>query len=169
MKLYIDNWRWQGVPFYFRTGKRMKETTSVITIQFKSVPHRLFSSKAAGNWPPNRLVMNIQPHMGIKLNFQAKRPGLDMLLNAVDMDFDYNETYSSGTPEAYETLLLDIMQGDSTLFMRADQVEAAWTILMPVIDVWADNPAVNFPNYDAGTQGPENAEALIARDGHNWI
>ena len=169
VKLFIDNWRWQGVPFYFRTGKRMKETTSVITMQFKPVPHRSFSLKATGHWPPNRLVMNIQPRMGIRLSFQAKRPGLDMLLNPVTMDFDYNGTYSSGTPEAYETLLLDIMQGDSTLFMRADQVETAWAILMPVIEMWQNNPSVNFPNYDAGTQGPEDAEALIAKDGHNWI
>lgn len=169
VKLFIDNWRWQGVPFYFRTGKRMKETTSVITIQFKPVPHRSFSPKATGNWPPNRLTLNIQPRMGITLSFQAKRPGLDMLLNPVEMNFDYKETYSSGTPEAYETLLLDIMQGDSTLFMRADQVESAWSILMPVIDMWSENPPTNFPNYDAGTQGPEDAEALTAKDGHNWI
>jgi glucose-6-phosphate 1-dehydrogenase len=168
VKLFIDNWRWQGVPFYLRTGKRMKESTSVITIQFKSVPHRSFPPKATGNWPPNRLTLNIQPRMGIKLSFQAKRPGLEMLLNPVEMDFDYNGTYSSGTPEAYETLLLDVMKGDSTLFMRGDQVEAAWAILMPVIDMWENNPA-KFPNYAAGEQGPEDAEALIAKDGHNWI
>lgn len=169
VKLFIDNWRWHDVPFYFRTGKRMNQSTSVITIQFKHVPHRSFPPKATGNWPPNRLVMSIQPHMGIKLSFQAKRPGLEMLLNPVDMEFDYKETYSSGTPEAYETLLLDVMQGDSTLFMRADQVEAAWSILMPVINSWENNPAATFPNYTAGSQGPEDAEALIAKDGHNWI
>ncbi len=169
VKFYIDNWRWQGVPIYLRTGKRMNETHCVITIQFKPVPHQSFPSKAVGNWQPNRLVLNIQPHMGIRLRFQAKRPGLEMLLHPVDMLFNYSETYSSGTPEAYETLLLDIMEGDSTLFMRADQVEAAWKILMPIINAWETNPSVNFPNYDAGMQGPEDAEALIAKDGHNWI
>lgn len=169
VKFQIDNWRWQGVPFYVRTGKRMNETISVITIQFKPVPHQSFPLEATGNWQPNRLVINIQPQMGIRLRFQAKRPGLEMLLHPVDMLFNYTESYTSGTPEAYETLLLDIMEGDSTLFMRGDQVEAAWEILMPIIHSWDTNPSVNFPNYAAGMQGPEDAEALIAKDGHNWI
>lgn len=169
LKLFIDNWRWQGVPFYLRTGKRMNETTSVITIQFRPVPHQSFPPEATGNWQSNRLVLNIQPHMDIRMRFQAKRPGLKMILYPVDMQFNYNESYTSGTPEAYETLLLDIIEGDSTLFMRADQVEAAWKALMPVINSWETNPSVNFPNYEAGAQGPEDAEALIAKDGHNWI
>jgi len=168
VKLFIDNWRWQDVPFYLRTGKRLNETISVITIQFKPIPHQSFPAEATGNWQPNRLILNIQPHMGIRMRFQAKRPGLKMLLYPVDMQFNYNESYSSGTPEAYETLLLDIMEGDSTLFMRADQVEAAWKVLMPIINSWETNPSVNFPNYEAGMQGPEDAEALIARDGHSW-
>ncbi len=169
VKLYIDNWRWQGVPFYLRTGKRMTETVSVITIQFRPVPHQSFPKESAGNWQSNRLVLNLQPGMNISLRFQAKRPGLEMLLHPVDMLFDYKESYSSGSPEAYETLLLDIMQGDSTLFMRGDQVEAAWNILMPIIRNWEINPAVDFPNYAAGMPGPEDAEALIAKDGHNWM
>ena len=169
VKLFIDNWRWQGVPFYLRTGKRMNETNSVITIQFKPVPHQSFPLEATANWKPNRLVLNIQPHMGIRMRFQAKRPGLKMMLHPVDMQFNYDQSYTSGTPEAYETLLLDIMQGDSTLFMRADQVEAAWKALMPVINAWDANPSVNFPNYEAGMQGPEDAEALIAKDGHSWL
>jgi glucose-6-phosphate 1-dehydrogenase len=169
LKLFIDNWRWQGVPFYLRTGKRMNETTTVITIQFKPVPHQSFPSEATGNWKPNRLILNIQPFMGIRMCFQAKRPGLQMVLYPVDMQFAYDESYTSGTPEAYETLLLDIMEGDSTLFMRADQVEAAWKAIMPVINAWDKNPSVNFPNYEAGMQGPEDAEALIAKDGHSWI
>ena len=168
VKFFLDNWRWQGVPFYLRTGKRMNEQISVITIQFRPVPHQSFPTGATGNWEPNRLILNIQPQMGIRLRFQAKRPGLEMLLSPVEMQFNYNDTYSSGAPEAYETLLLDIMQGDSTLFMRADQVEAAWEILMPIIKSWEANPA-SFPNYAAGMQGPEDAEALIAKDGHNWI
>ena len=169
VKLFIDNWRWQGVPFYLRTGKRLNETNSSITIQFKPVPHQSFPPEATGNWKPNNLVLNIQPHMGIRMRFQAKRPGLKMVLYPVDMQFNYNESYTSGTPEAYETLLLDIMEGDSTLFMRADQVEAAWKALMPIINAWDTNPSVNFPNYEAGMQGPEDAEALIAKDGHSWI
>ena len=101
--------------------------------------------------------------------FQAKRPGLEMILYPVDMQFNYDPSYTSGTPEAYETLLLDIMRGDSTLFMRADQVEAAWKVLMPIIDSWEINPSANFPNYEAGMQGPEDAEALIAKGGHSWF
>ena len=169
LKLYMNNWRWQGVPFYLRTGKRMDETISVITIQFKTPPYQLFPAQAIGNWQPNRLILSIQPHMGISTRFQAKRPGLKMLLYPVDMHFDYNESYTSGTPEAYETLLLDIMEGDTTLFMRADQVEAAWKVLMPVINVWEANPPNNFPNYKAGSQGAEDAEILIAKDGHSWF
>ena len=169
VKFLIDTWRWQGVPFYVRTGKRLNETISVITIQFRPVPHQSFPSEATGNWQPNRLVLNIQPAMSIRLLFQAKQPGLEMLLHPVDMLFNYNASYTSGTPEAYETLLLDIIRGDSTLFMRADQIEAAWGILTPIINIWDTHPSVNFPNYAAGMQGPEDAEALIAKDGHNWI
>jgi glucose-6-phosphate 1-dehydrogenase len=172
VKFFVDNWRWQGVPFYLRTGKRLNETISVISMQFRPIPHQSFSNDATGNWQPNRLVLNIQPRMGIQLGFQAKRPGIEMVLSPVEMQFDYNNSYTNGsaeTPEAYETLLLDIMEGDSTLFMRADQVEAAWKVVMPIIEKWENNPSVNFPNYAAGMQGPEDAEALIARDGHNWF
>lgn len=168
-KFFIDNWRWQDVPFYLRTGKRMNETISVITIQFKPVPHQAFPSESAENWQPNKLILNIQPDMGIRLRFQAKQPGLNMQLTPVDMLFDYRNNYAAGTPEAYETLLLDVIEGDATLFMRADQVEAAWEILMPVIDTWNSNPSVNFPNYASGMQGPEDSEALIAKDGKSWI
>ena len=147
----------------------MNETISVITIQFKPVPHQAFPAESAENWQPNKLILNIQPDMGIRLRFQAKQPGLNMQLTPVDMLFDYRNSYTAGTPEAYETLLLDVMEGDATLFMRADQVEAAWEILMPVIDTWNANPSVNFPNYAAGMQGPEDSEALIARDGKSWI
>ncbi|MEO6489170.1 MAG: glucose-6-phosphate dehydrogenase [Ferruginibacter sp.] len=168
-KFFIDNWRWQNVPFYLRTGKRMNETISVITIQFKPVPHKAFPAESTENWQPNKLILNIQPDMGIRLRFQAKRPGLNMQLTPVDMLFDYSSNYTTGTPEAYETLLLDVIEGDATLFMRSDQVEAAWEILMPVIDTWRANPSVNFPNYASGMQGPEDSEALIARDGNSWI
>ena len=147
----------------------MQESISVITIQFKPVPHQSFPDEATENWQPNRMVLNLQPDMGIRIRFQAKKPGLQMQLNPVDMLFNYSDTYTSGTPEGYETLLLDVIEGDATLFMRADQVEAAWEILMPVLSTWQANPSVNFPNYAAGTNGPETAEALIAKDGNNWI
>jgi glucose-6-phosphate 1-dehydrogenase len=118
---------------------------------------------------PNRLVIRIQPEEGIDLRFQAKRPGLSFNLNPVDMRFMYQETFKTTPPEAYEELLLDVMLGDATLFMRADQVEAAWSVVMPVVNKWASKPATGFPNYDAGTWGPADADVLIARDGWSWI
>ncbi|MCY7291629.1 MAG: glucose-6-phosphate dehydrogenase [Ferruginibacter sp.] len=169
IKFFVDNWRWSNVPFYVRSGKRMQQTISVITVQFKPVPHQSFPDEAIENWQPNRMIINIQPDMGIRIRFQAKKPGLKMLLSPVDMIFNYNDTYSSGIPEGYETLLLDVIEGDATLFMRADQVEAAWEVITPILEMWKDNPSVNFPNYNAGTNGPETAEALIAKDGNNWI
>lgn len=168
LKVFVDNWRWNNVPFYIRSGKRMQQTISIITIQFKPVPHHSFPEEATENWQPNRMILNIQPDMAIRIRFQVKKPGLEMHLNPVDMLFDY-DSYTTGIPEGYETLLLDVIEGDATLFMRADQVEAAWEVIMPVLSMWLDNPSVNFPNYVAGTNGPENAEALIARDGKNWI
>jgi glucose-6-phosphate 1-dehydrogenase len=169
LKFFIDNWRWQGVPFYVRTGKRMHQTASLVTIQFKDVPHYVFPNTSNENWQQNRLVMSIQPEMSIRLQVQAKRPGLDMTLNPVDMVFDYHGTYDTDTPEAYETLLLDAMEGDQTLFMRDDQVEAAWDLLMPVLKAWESKQSLNFPNYSADSWGPEVAEALIARDGFHWF
>ena len=118
VKFFIDNWRWQGIPFYLRTGKRMHQSASTITIQFKDVPHLVFPTEATESWQQNRLIISIQPEMSIRLQVQAKRPGIDMVLNAVDMVFDYKGTYTQQAPEAYETLLLDTMLGDQTLFMR---------------------------------------------------
>ena len=168
LKIYLDNWRWKGVPFYMRTGKSLKEKNTSITIQFKPVSHQLFPCEAT-NTTPNLLVINIQPKMGIKLCMQAKRPGLKMLLNTVEMNFDYDNTYVDQSPEAYETLLLDVMQGDSTLFMRADQVETAWKIIMPILEDWEQNKATDYPNYDAGSWGPHKADAMLARDGRSWL
>lgn len=169
LKFFIDNWRWQDVPFYLRTGKRLAERISVITIQFRPVPHRAFPTESVENWQPNRLILNIQPDKGIRLRFQAKKPGLKMILNPVEMTFDYDDAYTSDPPEAYETLLLDVMLGDATLFMRGDQVEAAWGVIMPILDSWQNSSSPEFPNYSSGTWGPEDAEALIARDGNNWL
>ena len=169
LKFFVDNWRWQGIPFYVRTGKRLFQTSSVISIQFKDVPHHIFPSGVSEHWQQNRLIISIQPEMSIRLQVQAKRPGLDMVLNPVDMVFDYKGTYNTSTPEAYETLLLDVMTGDQTQFMRADQVESAWELLMPVINAWENKKSLSFPNYTADSWGPEDAEALIARDGFHWF
>lgn len=169
IKFFVDNWRWHGVPFYVRTGKRLFQTSSIITFQFRDVPHLVFPTEATDNWQQNRLIISIQPEMSIRLQLQAKRPGLDMVLNTVDLVFDYAGTYNVETPEAYETLLLEIMTGDQTLFMRADQVEEAWEILMPIINSWQSKKSLNFPNYSPGSWGPEIAEALIAQDGFHWV
>jgi len=169
IKFFIDNWRWEGVPFYVRTGKRMQQSASVISIQYKDVPHSIFNGEASESWQQNRLVISIQPEMSIRVQVQAKRPGLSMVLNPVDMVFDYKGTYPSETPEAYETLLLDAMQGDQTLFMRGDQVEAAWDLVMPILNAWENKTSLSFPNYAAATWGPELAEALIAQDGFHWF
>ncbi|WP_266205914.1 glucose-6-phosphate dehydrogenase [Pontibacter kalidii] len=169
IKFYLDNWRWQGVPFYLRTGKRMQEKTTSITVQFRSVPHLTFPSAMSENILPNRLIINIQPQMDIRLRFIAKKPGLDMALTPAEMVFDFNAySHQSQSPEAYETLLLDAMQGDATLFMRSDQVEVAWDVITPILETWESRPSLEFPNYPAGMWGPENAEALIARKGHTW-
>ena len=169
VKFYIDNWRWQDVPFYVRTGKRLHDKTTIINIQFKPAPHYAFPAEAAETWRPNRLTISVQPEMDIRLRFQAKRPGQSMTLNPVDMIFSYKDAYDGNEPEAYETLLLDVMEGNATLFMRSDQVEAAWKIIMPILDAWESRPPVDFPNYAPDSWGPEDAEALIARDGKNWI
>ena len=169
MKLHIDNWRWQGVPFYLRTGKRLFKSASTITIQFKEIPHNIFVSENAAAPKQNRLVISIQPDMAIRFQLQSKVPGLEMNLNTVDVVFDYAGSKKTDSPEAYETLLLDAITGDQTLFMRADQVEAAWELIMPILSYWEKNKEQNFPNYSADSWGPENAEALIAKDGFHWF
>jgi len=169
LKLFVDNWRWQDVPFYLRTGKRLQERLSMISIQFRPVPHQAFPSEAVEAWQPNKLIIAVQPHKGIRLLFQAKRPGLKMILNTVDMQFSYGESYDREPPEAYETLLLDVMLGDATLFMRRDQIEAAWSVVDPILQAWDNTTPADFPDYHAGSWGPEEAVALIARDGLSWI
>jgi glucose-6-phosphate 1-dehydrogenase len=169
VKLFVDNWRWQDVPFYLRTGKRLPERISEVLIQFKPVPHRSFPTSAAVVWQPNRLIIRIQPEESILLRFQAKQPGPSMRLNPVEMRFCYSEAFKVTPPEAYETLLLDVILGDATLFMRADQVEAAWSVVMPILDAWESTAPVDLPNYRAGSCGPEGAETLIAQDGRSWL
>ena len=167
VRLQIDNWRWQGVPFYLRTGKRLPAQVSEVAIQFRAVPHQAFPTDASLGWQPSRLVMSIQPEEGIVLGFQAKYPGAKMRLRPVDMRFNYRDSFDAPSPDAYETLLWDVMKNDATLFMRADQVEAAWRLLTPVLDVWEAMPPSDFPNYSAGSWGPEAMQELLA-PGHRW-
>jgi len=169
IKLFIDNWRWQDVPFYLRTGKRLQARASQVAIQFRPVPHQSFPTTAALAWQPNYLIIDIQPQEGILLRFQAKQPGASLHLTPVDMHFSYQETFKSKTPEAYETLLIDVMSGDATLFMRADQVEASWAVLMPILNAWEDTSPAEFPNYKSGSWGPKDAETLMAKDGREWL
>lgn len=168
VKLFVDNWRWNGVPFYVRTGKSLAEKTTHIAIQFKNAPNYAFPPEATDTWRPNRLLINISPQLDIRLRFQAKQPGPQMMLQPVDMVFNYFNNTSESQPEAYETLLQDVIEGNATLFMRADQVESAWSVIDPIMEVWGSKPPVDFPNYAAGTWGPEDAEALIAKDGKHW-
>ena len=169
MKLFVDNWRWQDVPFYLRTGKCLPQQLSEIVIQFRAVPHQSFPSEATMDWQPALIIISIQPDEGIILRFQAKQPGPRIILKPVDMRFNYRESFSGPFPDAYETLLWDLMQNDATEFMRADQVEAAWQILTPVLEAWEIKKPTDFPNYAAGTWGPKSAEKLIAQQGHHWL
>jgi glucose-6-phosphate 1-dehydrogenase len=168
LRLFVDNWRWQDVPFYLRTGKRLPRQVTEVAIQFRAVPHQPFPPEASLGWQPSRLVISIQPDEGIVLGFQAKYPGPKMQLRPVDMRFNYRESFAAQSPDAYETLLWDIMKNDATLFMRADQVEAAWRVLMPVLERWKTTPPSDFPNYDSGTWGPEATQGLLVQQGHRW-
>lgn len=168
LKLAIDNWRWAGVPFYLRTGKRLPRRCTEIMIQFKSVPHPLFSREVFEGIEPNILEIRLQPDEGINLQFAAKQPGQTIRLRDVKMDFFYKTAFGSVPGEAYETLLLDAMRGDSTLFNRKDEVELAWSLMTPILEYWQNSPSPNFPNYAAGTWGPRAADNLLARDGRTW-
>ena len=168
MKLYIDNWRWADVPFYLRTGKRLPERVTEIGIQFKRAPFILFRQTAIDHLTPNRLTLRIQPEEGISLSFGAKVPGAVLKLGTVDMDFKYTDYFGSKPSTGYERLLYDCMQGDATLFQRADMTEASWAVVEPVLDVWKALPPRDFPNYAAGSWGPEAANALLEREGRSW-
>ena len=169
LKLFVDNWRWQGVPFYLRTGKRLPVRASEVCIQFRPVPHQAFPPSALGEMEPNRLLLRIQPREGIVLRFQAKRPGSNMRLAAVETRFTYKEAFNVPEPEAYETLLLDVIEGDQAQFMRCDQVEEAWKLVTPILAYWEDQGSSDLPLYPAGTWGPEAAHFLVARDGRVWV
>ncbi|MFC3157250.1 glucose-6-phosphate 1-dehydrogenase [Chryseobacterium arachidis] len=166
VNFYLDNERWQDVPFYVRTGKKMKEKHSYITIQFKPLPHSTFS-ESSQLLSANKLIINIQPLMDIRLQFMTKMPGLSLDLKPVEMIFDYFACQEN-TPEAYETLLLDALLGDLTLFMRSDQVEEAWDVVKTIQEAWENSKDSSFPNYDAGSWGPEDSFTMVERQGHTW-
>jgi glucose-6-phosphate 1-dehydrogenase len=168
LKLSIDNWRWAGVPFYARTGKRMPRKHTTILIQFKKAPFMLFRDTDIEHLTTNRIVLHIQPDEGITLHFGAKIPGPLVKMGAVDMDFDYSEHFGETISTGYERLLYDCMVGDATLFQRADMVESSWRIVSPILDVWKAIPARNFPNYKSGTWGPKEADELLENDGRQW-
>jgi glucose-6-phosphate 1-dehydrogenase len=168
MRLLIDNWRWAGVPFYLRTGKRMTRRSTEIAIHFKHAPLALFRDTPVDALGADWLILQIQPDEGIRLRFNAKRPGPEMTLESVAMDFKYADWFKQAPAVGYETLLYDCFAGDQTLFQRADQVEAAWAVVQPVLDAWGADKPTDFPNYAAGSEGPHCAETLIARDGRSW-
>lgn len=168
LKLSIENWRWSGVPFYIRTGKRLARRKSQIAIRFKDAPCPFFRNTAVRSPAPNWLLIRIQPDEGIALEFGAKIPGPQMRLGDVRMDFKYQDYFGAAPATGYETLIYDVMIGDATLFQRADNIEAGWRVVQPVLDHWAEHFVANFPNYAAGSQGPDRADELLARDGHRW-
>ena len=168
LKLSIDNWRWADVPFYLRTGKRMRDKHSSIIIEFKKAPFVLFRDTSVDRLRTNRIEIHIQPDEGITLHFGAKIPGPVVKLGAVDMDFNYVEHFGEQLSTGYERLLYDCMIGDATLFQRADMVEASWEVVTPILDVWSAIPARDFPNYESGSWGPREADDLLARDGRSW-
>lgn len=168
LKLNIDNWRWVGVPFYLRTGKRLSKRHTEITIQFKKTPFVLFRNAPVVNKHSNQLVLQIQPVEGISLSFGAKIPGPILRVGSVDMSFEYSKYFGAAAYTGYEVLLYDCMIGDATLFQRADMVEAGWNVVDPVLDVWKALPPRKFPNYAAGTWGPKEADDLLQKDGREW-
>jgi glucose-6-phosphate 1-dehydrogenase len=168
LRLGIDNWRWAGVPFYMRTGKALTRRTTEIAIQFKQVPFALFRDTPVETLTPNVLVMQIQPDEGISLQFGAKRPGPDIHLGAVRMDFRYRDYFNTDPSTGYETLVYDCMIGDPILFQRADSVEAGWAVVQPILDLWRTDKSAPLEFYTAGTAGPDGADQLLWRAGRQW-
>ena len=166
-KMFVDNWRWQGIPFYLRTGKRMAVKETEIAITFKNVPYSMFSSVGLDELPANVLVMRIQPEEGISLSFQAKRPGAKTCMSTLTMNFNYNELFETEPPEAYQRLLLDCMTGDQTLFTRQDAIETAWRLLSPIMQAW-ENEGYELYEYPAGAESFPAADNLIKSDGRKW-
>jgi glucose-6-phosphate 1-dehydrogenase len=169
LKLGIDNWRWAGVPFYLRTGKSLPLRSTEIAIRFRQAPYALFADTPVEHLPANILTLRIQPREGLSVSFSAKRPGPDIKIDRVAMDFDYRDYFEPLMANGYETLIYDALIGDATLFQRVDTVEAAWCAVQGIIDAWAEAPTPDFPNYAAGSVGPDAADRLIARDGRAWL
>jgi glucose-6-phosphate 1-dehydrogenase len=168
LRLMIDNWRWAGVPFYLRTGKRLAARSTEIAIRFKRAPYALFRDTPMEELDADWLILRIQPDESIRLRFNAKRPGPAMMLESVAMDFKYKDWFKQAPAVGYETLIYDCLIGDPTLFQRADQVEAAWGVVETVLRGWGDATPRHFPNYSAGSEGPSAANDLLARDGRSW-
>ncbi|MGH7670323.1 MAG: glucose-6-phosphate dehydrogenase [Gemmatimonadaceae bacterium] len=174
MRLYLDNWRWKGVPFFLRSGKRMADRVSEVSVQFRDPPHLMFGHETSKLLAPNTLVIRIQPDEGVSLSFQVKTPGAvyqlarQMEVAPVAMDFAYRDAFGDVNPPAYETLLVDVMVGDATLFTRSDEVEAAWGVVDPILDYWDAHPPARMDTYEAGTWGPASAHQLIAQNGFAW-
>ncbi len=168
MKLCIDNWRWGGVPFYIRTGKRMRMRKTSIAIRFKEPPSVLLRDMNVRKASPNWLLLRIQPDEGMSLEFGAKVPGPTMQIGDVRMDFKYQDYFGTAPATGYETLIYDVMLGDATLFQRADNIESGWAVVQPVLDYWGNNKPNDFPNYRCGSEGPVSADQLLERDGREW-
>jgi glucose-6-phosphate 1-dehydrogenase len=165
VKLFVDNWRWSGVPFYLRTGKRLPNSRTEVAIRFKDAPHMVFRGE---NLQPNSLILNIQPDEGISLSFGAKAPGGQMHISPVMMDFRYGAAFGEASRDAYATLINDCIRGDATLFDRADSVEAAWALVDPILEAWKSSSAPPISSYAAGSPGPRAADDLIAPEGRRW-
>ncbi len=168
VEFYVDNWRWAGVPFFIRTGKRLSRQLTEIRVHFKRTPQALFARTPDEQIEPNIITLAIQPDEGISIAFGTKRPGTQMRTAGVEASFSYQAAFGAETPVAYETLLLDAMRGDATLFTRGDEVEAEWRIITPIEEAWAELPAPRFPNYAAGSKGPAEADALLRGDHRQW-
>jgi glucose-6-phosphate 1-dehydrogenase len=166
LRLEVDNWRWAGVPIYLRTGKRLARKVTEIAVTLKPVPHLAFEAQGSVGVQPNQIILAMQPNEGVSISLGAKIPGTRMRIRPVNMEFLYGTSFLSQSPEAYERLILDAMRGDATLFTRNDEVEAQWRIIDPILEAWEkdDSP---LPTYPAGTQGPEEAKAILA-PGHRW-
>jgi glucose-6-phosphate 1-dehydrogenase len=166
LRLEVDNWRWAGVPFYLRAGKRLARKITEIAVTLKPVPHLAFSQDGSLGVRPNQLILTLQPNEGVTLQLGAKIPGTRMIIRPVNMEFLYGTSFLSQSPEAYERLITDAMRGDPTLFTRNDEVEAQWRICDPIVSAWGEMPGP-LPQYEAGSQGPQEA-ASILRDGDSW-
>jgi glucose-6-phosphate 1-dehydrogenase len=169
VRMHVENWRWSGVPFYVRTGKRLASNVTEIKVHFRRTPQALFASVDTNNVGPNVVSLRIQPDEGISVSFGAKKPGTYMSTVPVMAKFSYADAFGGETPVAYETLILDAIRGDATLFTRRDEVESEWKIITPIEEAWAQLPPPRFPNYAAGSEGPEKALEMLKSSGHSWM